>query len=169
MRDPDLRLALATLERTPLQLEDVARLVPSNRWTWEPSDWEGFPGERFSAVGQLCHLRDIETDGYHVRIRRMLDEAEPDLVSLDGYELARERRYPEQDPGRALAAFHDARRKTLTILAGADATQLERRGTFAEHGAITLRALIHYLCSHDQQHLSCLHWLLGRIDSSRRP
>jgi hypothetical protein len=33
-------------------------------------------------------------------------------------------------------------------------------------GAVTLAGLIQYLCSHDQQHLACLHWLLGRIASS---
>jgi hypothetical protein len=30
---------------------------------------------------------------------------------------------------------------------------------------MTLRGLIYYLCSHDLQHLACLQWLLGRIDS----
>jgi hypothetical protein len=26
---------------------------------------------------------------------------------------------------------------------------------------------VHYLCSHDQQHLSGLQWLLGKIDVAR--
>jgi hypothetical protein len=26
---------------------------------------------------------------------------------------------------------------------------------------------VHYLCSHDQQHLSGLQWLLGKIEASR--
>jgi hypothetical protein len=26
---------------------------------------------------------------------------------------------------------------------------------------------VHYLCSHDQQHLAGLQWLLGKIDASR--
>jgi len=34
---------------------------------------------------------------------------------------------------------------------------------FAEHGAITVRSLVHLLASHDQQHLAGLQWLLGRI------
>ena len=32
---------------------------------------------------------------------------------------------------------------------------------------VTLRGLAHYLCSHDQQHLSGLQWLLGKIESGR--
>ena len=165
MSDRRIQQAIETLSRAPVQLEQVARLVPEDRWDWEPPDWEGIPGERFAAVGQVCHLRDIEIDGYHVRIRRMLDEDDPDLVSLDGYELARQRAYWQADPFRAMADFHAARRKTLEILAHVDENQLERRGRFAEYGAITLRSLIHYLCSHDQQHLACMQWLLGRMAS----
>ena len=41
--------------------------------------------------------------------------------------------------------------------------QLARTGTFAEYGALTLRGLLHYLRSHDQQHLACVHWLLGKM------
>jgi hypothetical protein len=32
---------------------------------------------------------------------------------------------------------------------------------------VTLRALVHYLCSHDQQHLAGLQWLLGKLDAAR--
>src|SRR5262249_52797107 len=110
-------------------------------------------------------LRDIEIDGYHVRFRRLLEEENPDLASLDGYQLARERGYARADPVRALAEFRAARRSTLELLARAGADQLKRRGTFAEYGEITLRGLIHYLCSHDQQHLACMYWLLGRMAS----
>ena len=92
---------------------------------------------------------------------------DPELVSLDGYQLANRRGYGTSDPFRALAEFQSARRQTLALLAQVDAVQLRRRGRFAEYGPITLRALIHYLCSHDQQHLACMHWLLGRITSLR--
>ncbi len=147
----------------PRRFEEVFRLVPADRWRWEPADWEGVPGERFSALGHACHLRDIEIDGYHVRVRRLLEEEAPDLVSLDGYALARERGYDTADPFAAISAFADARARTVEILGRLDARQLTRRGTFAEYGAITLRGLIHYLCSHDDQHLACMHWLLGRL------
>jgi hypothetical protein len=41
-------------------------------------------GERLSALEQACHLRDIEIDGYQVRLRRTCQETRPLLVSLDG-------------------------------------------------------------------------------------
>src|SRR3954467_7234758 len=98
MKDDGLQRTIEMLLRAPMQLEEVARLVPQDRWSWEPPDWEGIPGERFPAVGQVCHLRDIEADGYHVRIRRMLQEHDPDLLSLDGYQVANERAYATSDP-----------------------------------------------------------------------
>lgn len=168
MRDRGLQHSIAALERMPGRLEEICSLVPADRWGWEPDNWDGVPGEQFSALGTLCHLRDIEIDGYHIRIRRMLEEENPDLVSIDGYRLARERDYAHGDPQRTLAAFRGARRVTLEMLARLDEPQLARRGRFAEHGDITLRALIHYLCSHDDQHLSGLQWLLGRMASARR-
>jgi hypothetical protein len=38
---------------------------------------------------------------------------------------------------------------------------------FEGYGPVTLRALVHYLCSHDQQHLAGLQWLLGKIEAAR--
>ena len=41
--------------------------------------------------------------------------------------------------------------------------QLERTAVFEGYGPLTLRSLVHYLCSHDQQHLAGLQWLLGKL------
>lgn len=153
---------LDDLAAMPDRLAAAFRRVPRTRWTWTPPSWDGIPGERFSPLGQLCHVRDIEIDGYHVRIQRMLTEDRPDLVSLDSYALASGRNYDAADPEAALATFRTARAETLRLLSGVTPTQLDRRGTFGEYGAITLRSLVHYLTSHDYQHLACLEWLIGR-------
>lgn len=158
---------LQTLRAMPDQFESVFELVPRSAWTWTPESWDGIPGESFSAIGQACHIRDIEIDGYHVRIRRMLEEQQPDLVSIDSYALAVERRYDECDPAQALTAFRAARAETLALLARVTDDDLQRTGTFAEYGSITLQGLIHFLSSHDQQHLACMQWLLGKIASRR--
>lgn len=150
----------------PSDFECAFRLVPHDRWNWRPASWEGIPGERFTAIEQACHLRDIEIDGYHERIRRMLEETQPDLQSIDGYELARERRYSSADGEHVIAAFRAARVQTVQMVGQITAEQLTRRGTFAEHGAVTLAGVIHYLSSHDQQHLACMQWLLGKMTSA---
>jgi hypothetical protein len=149
----------------PDALERDFAQIPVAARTWEPESWESFPGETFSAAGQVCHVRDIEVDGYHVRFERLLREERPLLVSIDSYALARERRYGKQDPIAALAAFRVARERTVAMLRGLRDADWSRRGTFEGYGTVTLKGLIHFLRSHDQQHLACMQWLLGRIRS----
>jgi hypothetical protein len=160
------KATLAGLASMPDRLEEAFRLVPPSRLNWTPPSWEGIPGERFSPLGQICHVRDIEVDGYHLRIARMLEEVSPALASLDSYEIANLRHYEAADPREALNAFRKARGETLQLLQGMTEEQLARRGTFAEYGALTLKSLVHYLASHDNQHLACMDWLLGQIDAA---
>ena len=125
------------------------------------------PSEAFTALEQVCHVRDIEIDGYHVRFRRTLDEDSPTLASIDSEALARERHYAHADAARMFAEFRAARARTVELLRELGDAQLRRRAVFEGYGAVTLRGLAHYLCSHDQQHLSGLQWLLGKIEASR--
>ena len=158
---------IAALASMPAQFERLYRLVPASYTNWKPQSWEGVPGEMFSALEQACHLRDIEIDGYQVRLRRTRQETRPLLASLDGYALAEERRYREADPAQVLAAFREGRNATIEQVRHIGDGELSRPAVFEGYGEITLKALIHLLCSHDQQHLSCMYWLLGKIDSHR--
>jgi hypothetical protein len=139
--------------------------VPTRRSNWSPSSWDGIPSESLSAIGQICHVRDIEIDGYQPRIERTLSETNPHLPSLDTYQLAKDRAYAKADAAEALITFRAARRRTVERVMRLDAAQLERRAVFEGYGWVTVRGLIHYLCSHDQQHLAGLQWLLGKMES----
>ncbi len=156
---------LNELEEMPQQLERALRQLPSDRLAWSPESWGGCPSETLSALEQVCHLRDIEQVGYHLRIRRMLDESNPSLESLDSYEIAQERRYGSDNLETALEAFRSARQATVEQLQNLTDAQLARTGEFAEYGRLTLRSLVHYLRSHDQQHLAGIQWLAGKIAS----
>jgi DinB family protein len=156
---------LSTLEATPTHLAALLQQVPEGALRWEPESWDGIPGERLCFADQISHVRDIEVDGYQVRIRRMQEEDVPDLASLDAYAMARERNYVDKNPFETLNQFRDARIVTLHSLRKLTSGQLERRATFGEYGEITLEGLVRFLCSHDQQHLSCLNWLLGKLTS----
>jgi hypothetical protein len=158
-------ILLDDLSGAPDELQRALRGVPAERLRWRPESWGGSPGETFSALEHVCHLRDIERDGYHVRIARMIEEDNPSLVSIDGDVLARERRYDAADVDDALASFRAARAETVERLRRLDEAQLAREGFFAEYGTLTLRALVHYLRSHDQQHLAGIQWLAGKIAS----
>src|SRR4051812_23019129 len=107
----------------PIRLAEAFRLVPVNRRTWVPPSWEGIPGERFSALGQVCHVRDIEIHGYQIRFSRMLDESVPSLVSLDSYELAKRRDYDATNSEEEIEAFSVARARTVELLESIEESQ----------------------------------------------
>jgi hypothetical protein len=150
------------LARTPDELEAVLKGFPPERLRWMPPDWNECPAEQFSALGHVCHLRDIEIDGYHVRVERVIREETPDLVSIDGFELARRRRYHEDDVERALAQFREARAETIRRVRAWHPDDAARPATFGELGRITAGGLLHLLRSHDLQHMAGLYWLIAR-------
>ena len=158
-------LSLASLGAFPDQLEQLYACFPGTHVHWAPASWEGIPSETFTAVEQICHIRDIEIEGYHVRLRRLLAEDNPSLESIDSYQVAKERRYPDAATAQVFAAFRSARAETVRMLAALDASQWSRSGVFEGYGPVTVKGLVHFLCSHDQQHLAGLHWLLGQIES----
>ena len=154
---------LAALASFPAQLEACYAAVPEQYANWTPQSWEGIPSEPFTPLGQLCHVRDIEIDGYGVRIQRVLQESHPLMASIDGEALARERGYDTARAADALRAFRAARAQTMALLMDLTPRQFARTGVLEGYGPVTLRSLLHYLCSHDQQHLAGLQWLLGQI------
>jgi hypothetical protein len=158
---------LAALAAFPDQLAAHYAAIPAAYRRWNPPAWDGIPSEHFNALEQVCHVRDIETDGYHVRLRRTLDEQHPRLASIDSEALALERNYVAEDADAALAAFRAARARTLALLGGLAPDQWRRTADFEGYGVVTLQGLVHYLCSHDQQHLAGLQWLLGKIEAAR--
>lgn len=156
---------LHALAAFPDQLEAFYAAIPARRAHWTPPSWDGIPSESFTPIEQICHIRDIEVDGYQVRITRTLNESNPHLPSIDGERLAKEREYAKANAADVLAAFRSARRDTVECIASLSAAQLERRAVFEGYGLVTVRGLVHYLCSHDQQHLAGLQWLLGKMEA----
>jgi hypothetical protein len=157
---------LAALTAFPQQLEAFFDVIPADSRNWKPDSWEGIPSEPFSAIEQICHVRDIEVDGYHERFRRALQEINPTLENVDGETLAIDRAYAKADAHEVFAAICAARTQTMELIATFTPEQLERTATF-DGASITVRGLVHMLCSHDQQHLAGLQWLMARIDASR--
>ena len=165
-----IETALSALAAFPPVLAAHYAQVPAARATWSPPSWDGMPSEHFTALGQLLHVRDIEREGYHVRIGRTLAETAPRLADIDSYALAEQRAYSAAsaaDAGAVLADFASARVRTVKMLSQASATDLARPADFEGYGPTTLRGLVQLLCSHDQQHLAGLHWLLGRMAAQR--
>jgi hypothetical protein len=164
MRNADA--TLDALRSFPDQLEAHFLAVPSGYRQWAPPSWDGVPSEALTAIEQLCHVRDIEIDGYQDRFRRTLHESNPTLPSIDTDALVVQRAYAAADAADVLASFREAHRATVELLEQLAPEQFERTAEFEGYGSVSLRGLVHYLCSHDQQHLAGLQWLLGKIEGA---
>jgi hypothetical protein len=162
--DPWTFKALATF---PQSFAQCFASIPQDCENWEPDNWDGIPSETLSPLGQICHVRDIEIEGYQLRFERTLTEVKPFLPGLDFEQLAIRHDYTRADAKVTLSSFTDARTQTMMMLSSLSETDLNRTAVFDGYGEVTLRAMIHYLCSHDQQHLAGLQWLAGKIMSRR--
>ncbi len=159
--------SVQALRAFPGTLSAFVETIPAAALDWRPAAWDGIPSEELTVRQQLCHLRDVEADGYVVRFTRMLSEADPALESIDTYALVEARSYDDTNVGEAIESFAAARRRTMRLIDEATSADLARRGRFDGYGEVTLAGLIHYLCSHDQQHMAGIQWLLGQFDAGR--
>ncbi|HEV2765957.1 MAG TPA: DinB family protein [Pyrinomonadaceae bacterium] len=146
-----------TLGRTPESLRRLASGLSDVELRWKPSD------EEFSVLEHVCHLSDIEREGYAVRVARLLEENEPFLPDLDGSRLADERAYNRQLPEEPLETFTRARVETVARLKNLSAGELSRGGTLEGVGALTLEDLLGRMSEHDTEHLRALEDLRRRL------
>jgi hypothetical protein len=107
--------------------------------------------EAFSLLEHACHLRDLEREGYLVRLRRLCAEALPVLPGFDGDTIARERHYLAQDAHAAAAEFAAARAELLSRLRALTAADLAREGEFAGR-RICVTDLVAMVVEHDRGH-----------------
>ena len=120
------------------------------------------PGE-FSLVEHACHLRDLEREGYLVRVRRMLSETGPALVGFDGGAIAAARDYPSQDAARAARDFATARAELLALVAPLTPRQLALEGTFGGE-RVCFADVIAMMVEHDRGHREEIERLLAALE-----
>jgi hypothetical protein len=114
-------------------------------------------------VEQACHLRDLEREGYLVRVRRMLSETLPTLDGFDGVAVSRARNYMTQDARIAAQEFAAARREVTGLLAATTREDLERMAIFSER-RITLRDLVAMMKAHDREHRAEIERLIEALE-----
>ena len=155
MADEEIRELLTSLARTEVDISLLLAEIPAACITVKPALIE------FSVLENICHLRDIEIEGYGVRIQRILSEENPFLSDIDGSRLAIERDYNKQSLSDALASFSSARRQNLDVLNNS-AVDFERTGELEGVGSVTLRKLLEMMFEHDQGHIEELR-RVGRL------
>lgn len=110
------------------------------------------PGGSFSPVEHCWHLADLEREGYAQRIRRLLDEDEPQLPDFDGARIAAERNYRQLSLAEGIATFRTARRDNLRMLRTLTESQWARSGTQEGVGRVTLADIPRMMAEHDASH-----------------
>ena len=141
---------IAAAAAMPSKLKDIVTMIPREAWTRRPGNGG------FSLVEHVCHLRDIDEDGYRERVARILAEERPNLVDIDGDALARQRDYQGQDLEAALSAFAALRWQISARLAKLTPEERRRTGLMAAVREITIEGLVGAMLAHDSEHLDQL-------------
>jgi hypothetical protein len=153
----DFRSLVEELRRTPARLRELMAGIPPGKEVHKPGP------EAFSARENVHHLRDIEAEGYGVRLLRMLGERDPVLKDLDGNALALERNYNGRPPGPALEEFALLRAANVERLQRLEPEDLDRNGSWENVGPVTLGKVLEMWRNHDRGHLDEIAWLAGRL------
>ena len=150
--------AVSALASMPSFLSSALASVPATELARQPS-----PGQ-FSLVEHACHLRDLEREGYLVRVRRMLAEREPALEPFDGGAIAAARDYPRQDAFAAAREFAAARAESLALIARLGPSELAREGTFGGE-RVCFADVVAMMVAHDGEHREEISRLLAATGS----
>lgn len=117
----------------------------------------------FAMIEQVWHLADLETDAYEVRIRRILEEDEPELPSFDGEAVAAKRKYRALRLRDGLRKFTEARERNLAALRTLEGDAWQRTGVQEGVGKVTLRDIPRMMHEHDLSHRREIEALLQEL------
>ncbi len=146
MTDKEFQRIVKSLQKAPETIRQLVLGLPDKSLTWKPSDTE------FSILEHICHLRDIEKEGYQVRLHKLLTEQQPFLPDIDGDRLAKQRRYNSENCDDALDAFARTRTGNIETIRAMPKNALKRTGVFQNVGTITLERLLVMMREHDEEH-----------------
>jgi hypothetical protein len=146
MREQEFRELMEFLEETPEAVRQLTVELSERDLKWKPSE------DELSVLEQVCHLRDLELEGYGVRIRKIMTETRPSLPDFEGGRIARERDYNSQDFETALQAFTRARKENACSAETLSSDQLNLSGILEGIGEVTLARLLQLMREHDRSH-----------------
>src|SRR3954453_3650581 len=134
------------LEETPKRVRELIAGRSDEELSFKPSP------DAFSLRENLLHLRDIDVEGYEVRIAGLLDERGPrEFPDIDGAALARERNYNVQPAAPALEDFAASRARSIARLRESpDVKRYGRGGT----RAVSVESLLEDWMRHDSEHVA---------------
>ncbi|MEO5693597.1 MAG: DinB family protein [Usitatibacter sp.] len=158
MTNPQLPLAEAIerLDSMPGYLDAAMAQVGADALGRRPE------AGKFSLREHACHLRDLEREGFLVRVRRLVSEQSPRLEPFDGGAVAVARDYPSQDARIAAREFAAARRELTGMLAPLTADMMEAHAFFGDQ-PVTFGELVSMMVGHDREHREDIDQLLAHL------
>lgn len=162
MNSDELQAVIEELRRTPARAEALMARIPEEKQTQKPRP------DAFSARENVHHLRDIEAEGYGVRLLRLLGEPDPVLKDLDGDALACERHYNDRAHESALKEFSRLRAANVERLLRLTPEELARGGSWEGVGPVTLGKVLEMWRDHDRGHLDEIAWFAGELAAEPR-
>lgn len=154
MQEDQFGRFVEALEATPAKLTALLRSLNEEQLRFKPN------GTTFSLKENLLHLRDLEIEGYGMRIRLILAESRPEIPDIDGDKLAQLRRYQTSDAALALQQFSQARAANLAYLANMTGLQYRRKALWNGQ-EVTLFQVVERWVEHDQEHLKAMDQLVN--------
>ena len=140
------------MNETIAQLEQTPRLV--RELVAAARDVDHKIGDYFSIRETVAHLRDVDTRGFEIRIKRILAEDHPALADVKGAEIAAEREYATLPIEPELEELERSRAASIALLRTIGDSQLERTAELETVGRVTLRELLERWITHDTEHLA---------------
>jgi hypothetical protein len=148
MDNRDKERMLWNLKSLPNELDDLLHGLDEETLRWRPIP------NKWSIKEIMCHLRDMESDAYLGRYKRILSETNPVLPNVDQDRLAFERDYINQDAMAALADFKQLRAETIRTLSSTPYQDWSRSGIHETDGPMTLEQLVvRQIKGNDMNHL----------------
>ena len=121
--------------------DETARMRP------EPGEW--------AMVEVVAHMADVDERAV-VRVKRMLDEDDPELAPFDQDQLAVDSRYIDRRLVDEVQRLADSRRAHLELLDELTEDEWQRTGRHGEHGRMTVQDYESHCAAEDVDHLAQL-------------
>jgi hypothetical protein len=135
------------LEQTPERVRSLIEGRSEEDLSFKPAP------DAFSLRENLLHLRDIDVEGYEIRIVGILTDRLAEFPDIDGAALARERNYNARPVAPALEDFAASRGRSITRLRAMQPADLKRTGRIGMR-VVTMEMLLQDWMRHDSEHLA---------------
>lgn len=138
---------LALMAATPASLDALLRSLDDENCTIKTSP------DAWSMIEIVCHLRDSENELNQMQIGLFGNGKEPFIPRPDAAVWARQRNYLDEDPGKAMVEFINARKETSDLLINLPAENWSLPARHSIFGPTNFLEVIGFMTEHDRLHI----------------